>query len=330
MTRSWQTAPLAEAARAGLVAYQRRLYSRAMTTSSLKLFCGIALLALVLPASAFAQASRTWVSGVGDDANPCSRTAPCKTFAGAISKTAAKGEINCLDPAGYGAVTIVKSITIKCAYTEGGILNAGVNGIVIQAAATDTVILEGLDINGFGTGLNGIRVLSAKSVKILKSEIYGMAGHGVDFEASTNGAKVLVADSHIFDNGGDGVLVAPPSGGNATATVRDNLIDGNTCGLVATNHLAGGTTNCGTTTTGTGGPAKINAFGNSLADHSGTAVFTNGQSSSIRIGDNEITGNTVGLGTLDAGAFGGIYSFGDNYLAGNVTDGSPTGVIAKK
>jgi hypothetical protein len=60
-----------------------------------------------------AQATRTWVSGVGDDANPCSRTAPCKTFAGAISKTAPCGEISVLDPGGFGAVTITKSITIN-------------------------------------------------------------------------------------------------------------------------------------------------------------------------------------------------------------------------
>lgn len=64
---------------------------------------------LLAAAPAQAQASRTWVSGVGDDANPCSRTAPCKTFAGTISKTAAKGEINVMDPGGYGAVTITKS-----------------------------------------------------------------------------------------------------------------------------------------------------------------------------------------------------------------------------
>src|SRR4051795_1752355 len=77
--------------------------------------------------AAQAQATRTWVSGVGDDANPCSRTAPCKTFPGAISKTAAGGEINCLDPGGFGAVTITKSITIRCQYTEGGIVASGGN-----------------------------------------------------------------------------------------------------------------------------------------------------------------------------------------------------------
>src|SRR6185437_14330708 len=113
------------------------------------------------------QASRTWVSGVGDDANPCSRTAPCKTFAGAISKTAAGGEIDALDPAGFGAVTITKAITI-----DGGggqvasVLVSGTNGIVVQAGASDVVILRNLRINGIGTGINGVRFLSGKSLLI--------------------------------------------------------------------------------------------------------------------------------------------------------------------
>src|ERR1700686_4153185 len=101
--------------------------------------------------SAHAQASRTWVSGVGDDANPCSRTAPCKTFAGAISKTAAGGEINVLDPGGFGAVTITKSISILSQF-EAGVLVSGTNGMVVNAAASDKVLLEGLDIEGLGTG----------------------------------------------------------------------------------------------------------------------------------------------------------------------------------
>src|SRR5215203_3402572 len=90
-------------------------------------------LALAMPViPAHAQATRTWVSGVGDDANPCSRTAPCKTFAGAISKTAAGGEIDCLDPGGFGAVTIIKPITIDCIGTLGSILAAGTNGVIIS------------------------------------------------------------------------------------------------------------------------------------------------------------------------------------------------------
>jgi hypothetical protein len=114
--------------------------------------------ALLYAAPAEAQATRTWVSGVGDDANPCSRTAPCKTFAGAISKTAPGGEINCLDPGGFGAVTITKSITISCEIGTAGVLVAGTNGIVVAAGPQDRVILRGLDINGVGgQGLSGIR-----------------------------------------------------------------------------------------------------------------------------------------------------------------------------
>src|SRR5215472_12086139 len=116
-----------------------------------------ALATLVFCSLASAQATRTWVSGVGDDANPCSRTAPCKTFAGAISKTAASGEINCLDPGGYGAVTITKAISIVCNGVVGSVLVSGTNGIVVQAGPSDQVTLRGIEINGIGTGINGIR-----------------------------------------------------------------------------------------------------------------------------------------------------------------------------
>src|SRR5580698_11239498 len=116
-------------------------------------FLGIATTLAVLllfAAPASAQATRTWVSGVGDDANPCSRTAPCKTFAGAISKTAAAGEINCLDPGGFGALTITKAITISCETGTAGVLVSGTNGFVIAAGTSDAVILKGLDFNGIG------------------------------------------------------------------------------------------------------------------------------------------------------------------------------------
>src|SRR6188508_1656701 len=119
-----------------------RYAARALATS-FALLAGLAFTA----APAQAQATRTWVSGVGDDANPCSRTAPCKTFAGAISKTAGGGEINVLDPGGFGGVTITKSITIRSTF-EAGVLVSGTNAIVIAAGVNDQVILEGLDIEG--------------------------------------------------------------------------------------------------------------------------------------------------------------------------------------
>src|SRR5713226_4667810 len=126
----------------------------------------IAIFTLAFVSIAQGQATRTWVSGVGDDANPCSRTAPCKTFAGAISKTAAGGEIDALDPGGFGALTIVKAITL-----DGGggqvasVLVAGTNGIVVAAQPNDVVIIRNLRLDGLlgGTntaGLNGIRWIS--------------------------------------------------------------------------------------------------------------------------------------------------------------------------
>jgi hypothetical protein len=193
----------------------------------------VALLAIVLgflapflaSAPAHAQATRTWVSGVGDDANPCSRTAPCKTFAGAISKTAALGEINVLDPGGFGAVTITKSISIIADHVEAGVLVSGTNGVVVNAGATDRVLLEGLDIDGVGTGINGVQIVSATKVIIRRTSIRGFTGNGVNVVGPA-GARALIEDSIITNNGG-GLNVAGNAGGVvntgiAIRTVFDN------------------------------------------------------------------------------------------------------------
>jgi hypothetical protein len=190
------------------------------------------LLALAAPlAPAHAQATRTWVSGVGDDANPCSRTAPCKTFAGAISKTAPSGEINVLDPGGFGAVTITKSITISSSGFEGGVLVSGTNGIVVNAGASDVVVLEGLDIEGLGTGLNGISVLAAGEVYVRNTKIHHFTQNGINMASSASGAKLFVKDSFIFQNGT--LNSNPLTGGvnvNGTANVGivvDTVVDSN-------------------------------------------------------------------------------------------------------
>src|SRR5688500_17052608 len=173
------------------------------------------------PASA--QATRTWVSGVGDDVNPCSRTAPCKTFAGAISKTAAGGEINCLDPGGFGAVTITKSMTIDCHYTEGGAL-AGGNGIVVNDALsaagpnTAVVMIRGLDIFGVNPPTNGIRFVSGATLIVDKTVIRrfnSSTSWGISFQPA-GAAKLIVMDSIIANNGSSagpttsgGILIQP-------------------------------------------------------------------------------------------------------------------------
>lgn len=183
--------------------------------------------AILIPACAVitnaqAQATRTWVSGVGDDVNPCSRTAPCKTFAGAISKTAAGGEISVLDPGGYGAVTITKSITLNGEGTLASILASGTNGIVISAASTDIIRLRNISINGAkntaSPGLNGIRFLTGNTLEIDNVSIYGFANNGIDL---SGGSNLLVKNSSITNIGLNGVNVSGSSG--KVSAVLDNV-----------------------------------------------------------------------------------------------------------
>src|SRR4051812_31470844 len=254
-----------------------------------KMAPALALIALAIPASASAQATRTWVSGVGDDANPCSRTAPCKTFAGAISKTAAGGEINCIDPGGFGGVTITKALAIKCRYTEGGVLVAGTNAIVVNAGVNDKVTIAGLDINGLnGTaspGLNGIRILSAKQVNIIDNEIYGFNGAGIDINPTSSQMRVVAAKNHIHDNN-VGFMQAP---GNNTisftsSVLRWNDIQGNVCGVVSgafgqntTGAYTTAATDCGTNSSASGinKTVETNMFHNGI-NYNTFGVFDRG------------------------------------------------------
>ncbi|MEA2435965.1 MAG: hypothetical protein QOF65_521 [Thermoleophilaceae bacterium] len=299
----------------------------------IRLAPAIAVVALALPSAAFGQATRTWVSGVGDDANPCSRTAPCKTFPGAISKTAAKGEINVIDPGGFGGVTITKSISIKAEGPTAGVLVSGTNAIVVNApGANDKVKLYGLDINGLGVNsLNGVKVLQAKTVIVRHSQIYEFQRNGIDFSPSTANAKLEVSDVHIHDNVGNGIFVNPTStGGGARATIRRTDIEDNGCGVaVSSEGFDSGfnfAVNCGTAGPGAFNvSAQANIFRTAISDSSSVGVFARGGNALARIGADEVTGNQVGLQQLDAGV---IKSFGNNSVAGNTTDatpGTPTG-----
>jgi hypothetical protein len=184
------------------------------------------LFALASAGQAHAQATRTWVSGVGDDANPCSRTAPCKTFAGAISKTATGGEIDTLDPGGFGGVTITKSITIASEGTgEAGVLVSGTNGIVVNAPTGSLVNLRGLQIEGLGTGLSGVLVLGG-DVHIENCVIRNFRGNpgvGVNSQAGV-ASRVTISNSSILANQ-IGVRAAPTvtdSGFALTNTIIDH------------------------------------------------------------------------------------------------------------
>lgn len=183
--------------------------------------------ALVFVSSVQAQATRTWVSGVGDDVNPCSRTAPCKTFAGAIAKTSVGGEISVLDPGGYGAVTISKSITIDGTGILSSILATLTTGISINITATSdaakTVRIRGLSINGAGTGINGINVIAANKVSVEDSVIDGFTVNGINVQAGI----LFVRNTTIRNNAGAGISVSAA----AQAGISDTSLIFNGTGL---------------------------------------------------------------------------------------------------
>ena len=221
----------------------------------------------------FSQATRTWVSGVGDDVNPCSRTAPCKTFAGAISKTAENGEINVLDPGGFGAVTITKSITITSEGFEAGILVSGGNGITINTLdATDRVILRGLDFEGLGTAVNGIRITNAERVIIENCTLNGFSTAGINVDPATNPVKVIMKDSRI-SNCGTGLNVIPTGAATAEVNIIGVLIGMNITGV---------------NSVGTGATLRLS---NSSIINNTTGV-SNGNGKVVSFGNNIIIGNT--------------------------------------
>jgi hypothetical protein len=270
---------------------------------------------LALPGAAFAQATRTWVSGTGDDANPCSRTAPCKTFAGAISKTAVNGEIDALDPGGYGTVTITKSITIDGRGFVSSVLGSGTSGVIINAASSK-VTLRNLSIFGAGTGVNGVRILAAKSVRILDTDIFGFST-GVNDIPSADRGRLVIQDSTIYDNSSAGLAVTPTGGATTQArvTLRDTDFDDNGDGIVAD---------------GTGARVSMNVFRTSIADNGSSQGTGYGlhaiANAGVRVGSSQVTGNLIGM-AADSGST--LTSFGDNVVYGNNADGAPTSTTGR-
>jgi hypothetical protein len=239
----------------------------------------IAIFTFAFASVAQAQATRTWVSGVGDDANPCSRTAPCKTFAGAISKTAAGGEIDCIDSGGFGAVTITKAITIDGTGVMAGILSASVNGIIVNAGVSDIVTIRAISINGAGGagGINGIRFLAGKALNVINCVIQSGSGNGIDVSLNTvNEAQLAVTDCILKKWAGDGISIANAQGGAVRFAITRTQSTENGNGIhVKGANSQGNARNC---------VFSLNASNGVFADAvSGVAI--------IRVWESEINGN---------------------------------------
>jgi hypothetical protein len=309
-----------------------------MDRTSLSLGLAAISFAIVLQAaSAHAQATRTWVSGVGDDANPCSRVAPCKTFAGAISKTAPNGEINCIDPGGFGAVTITKSITIDCDGTFGSVLAALTNGININGANI-TVNLRNLSVNGVGNGLIGINFVSGNSLTLTNVNVMNFnAGSaiGVLFAPNTANTVLEVNNSIITSNGiapttGGGIVVQPAVGGNAVVVISDSKLENNSDAVRANSASGGVTMTVRESTLANNRGNGINSIaGNAIilmvdratiSNNFQNGVVSSGGNSVVRVNASAISGNATGVNSVAGGV---LRSYKNNAINGNGADGTP-------
>jgi hypothetical protein len=287
-----------------------------MKTSNVVKFLAVMIMGTGLM---YGQATRTWVSGVGDDANPCSRTAPCKTFAGAISKTAPGGEIDALDPGGFGALTITKAITL-----DGGggqvasVLVSGTNGIVVAAGPNDVVILRNLRINGIGTGINGVRFLSGKDLNVENCFIFGFTTNGIDIALNqATPASVHIINTVLKNNGGSGVRAANATTPNVNVEIlhTEALVDSigfeaNTNSRMVVNYsVAASASSDGMKASA--GTAQI-AVSNSDASFNNNAI-TAASGSSVNVYASSVAYNTTCSFNNSASNFG---SFGSNRIVG--------------
>jgi hypothetical protein len=318
---------------------------RIFSASFKVLTCAIFFAAL--SAVAQAQATRTWVSGVGDDVNPCSRTAPCKTYAAAIAKTATNGEISTLDPGGYGSVTITKSITIEGTAGQGygsiihGGSPTGTNGVTIAfdmfsasspPETNKTVRLRNLNINGNagmtgnpGSGLRSIRILGGTMVT--NTEVFvedcvldgsqGNPGRGIE-DTRSGGGKLIVTNTTVRNMAGTGIVVIPASGANRIDAIIDNVRVHN-CGfgivvssggrMVVTNSVVSANTNHAFSAEGPSGASEL-LIDNCRIINNATGIRQDA-GGTVRVANSTVAYNTAN------GTVGTVNSFSNNRFVGN-------------
>jgi hypothetical protein len=284
---------------------------------------------------AAAQATRTWVSstaGVGDDANPCSRSAPCKTFAGAISKTAVGGEIDVLDPGGYGSVTITKSLTIDggAGQVSSVLAGSGSPGIVISASGA-VVTLRNLSINGNGVGNYGIQIAAAARVIVENCNIMGFGTYGIYFNPTVAGSKLYVGHSLIHDQAAYGIAAVPPVSGIASPVTLEEVelvhngvgifVGDNATVAAARSSLSSNST--GAVISTTAAPAFLHLDASSVSNNSGAGIYLTrtGGHPYATLSNTQVVSNGGNSFTIPVG--GTVLSFVTSHIYGNGSDIAP-------
>jgi hypothetical protein len=284
-----------------------------------------------ISAPAHAQATRTWVSGVGNDGDPCSRTAPCKTFAGAISKTAVNGIINCIDSGAYGTVTIIHSVTIDCHDVFASSLASldGNVGFTINIAAGDpkdpwrTVRLRNIDISGIGVGTAGISILSAAAVILEDMEITGFVKQGVSDTRTEGNTMLTIRNSVVANNGGSGI----GAGAQMNTLVLDNVQSNKNAYGISLGKTNTATIVRSVFSNNTTAGVETDPGGQLMLDSSVVSFNQTGISASggaVAFANSDISFNATALG-------GATTTFGNNRIFANAAAGtapSPAGASA--
>ena len=299
-----------------------------------------AMLVLLLHTPVHALTARTWVASIpagGNDAHACSRTAPCKTFAVAVARTIAGGEINCIDAADYGRVTITKSLSIVCDNTEVGIFAAGTFGITVNTLATDTVTLKGIDIEGFGTGTNGINFIRGAARPQGSDQKFSLHHGGGSrtrdqLRADARGGTIrfgVLPHRQGAGFAGSGISIAAAAAATVAITntrVENNLngiriinVSSDTLKVAVTDSTIVGNTNAGIGTSSTSGPNQLMLKNIVVANNGAHGVFNSGPVASTRIGNSVVTGNAIGV----ENAGGSFTSYKNNQIRLNTLDGTP-------
>lgn len=313
-------------------------------------FKAVGLLFVLLAGTSFLQAqnTRSWVSGVGDDANACSRTMPCKTFAGAYAKTNAGGEIDAIDAGGFGVLTITHSITIDGGEgTVAGILPNGVPAFTITIGATDQVTLRNISINGnyTGTASPGVKFTGGGYLHIENCVIFNNTGSGIDFEPTNGATELFVSNTTLRGNGTSSntgnALVKPGGSSYAQATFSHvrferggfGLRAGDSSYVTVRDSISSGNNHNGFLVVTVSAIAVMNIDHSTSAVNQTNGISSVGPNSTIRISDDTVTDNLGG--GLSSSNGGQILSFteggvGTNNVAGNVGNGAPTGTIARQ
>lgn len=313
------------------------------------------LCCLLVPGAANAQSSRVYVSQTGDDSNNCLRLTPCKTFAGAVSKVAAGGEMDVLDSGNYGNFTATKSITVDGGSAIAAILASGTNGVVINdgGAGTAVVTLRNLSLEGYGfnttgtaSGVRGVWFVSGAALNIQRCLIKNFRdttnGNGIAFTPSTN-AKLFVEDTIVSGSGvaagTGGIVILPTGAGSATVALERVDLLGNNLGIRA--ETTGGTgtgvfltvkdsESSGNVNGGiiafaqTGTPPVVVAIDRTTISHNGVGLNANGMASTMRIGNSVVVNNATGARLQNSAT---MTSYGTNQIADNPTAGSTLPIV---